>query len=782
MECRDLIQCYAEIDAYLHGAPTGYPMLINTENLDTHRTIMARLESNPEIQCIRVSDASNGDRLPDIDLLLDSVSESGSRALFGLSQYMMLRSADDLELYIKQALNLSIGGHLVVLLYHCGFLLHNWEKKDIRLKKRIVYMTDIHSGLPRLSIVESGHPTTEGGCEGIQGLLEKLETMSEQELDQRPEICVRTRYSTRVFGQSLYTVGDGNDIFAVVIRQYPELTGCERTYGSNNQWLYLYNALQGLSSFGELIGQQIGALANLQSIVSEVFRTGNENKKWLLWLALRVFGVKDNAYLSKVVRHSQSVDDFERCIVMTLLDIPVTDSCFLELYDLRKCLVKSMPENLPLISQYCQRIARFEKNAVFYLTDLTAEEKHEFMRCLSIYEYEEEELLLVTSTGFPEIHKYLQMFKFTPANMQVPEQNSELREMFTQYFHAYKQQKVTNRIWPSFMQQVVRYAEERPYNMLQARSTLAARMDKQGTQLFFFDALGVEYLAYIRAKCEQYGLLADISVGVCQLPSITEENKDFIQFFSGVCKKIDALDELKHHSQIYDYQQCKEPIHLFRELEIIDEQVRLIHSQLVRGVFDKAVIISDHGASRLAVINNRQSASTIQLDEKGEHSGRCCPTETDPGIASATYTPSGYAVLANYDRFKGGRLANVEVHGGATLEEVLVPLITITPRPSAIEIDFVEKLIQPKGREPIAVTVFANVTFSDPILVVEVNGKERTYHGEFVADHKHARFTMEDIKRSKDYTADFYDGAKRLATGLVFTIQKATKENNLLGI
>ena len=33
--------------------------------------------------------------------------------------------------------------------------------------------------------------------------------------------------------------------------------------------------------------------------------------------------------------------------------------------------------------------------------------------------------------------------------------------------------------------------------------------------------------------------------------------------------------------------------------------------------------------------------------------------------------------MANYDRFKGSRAAMVEVHGGASLEEVIIPLIEI---------------------------------------------------------------------------------------------------------
>ncbi|MEI3158007.1 MAG: hypothetical protein V8T08_00050, partial [Monoglobus pectinilyticus] len=53
----------------------------------------------------------------------------------------------------------------------------------------------------------------------------------------------------------------------------------------------------------------------------------------------------------------------------------------------------------------------------------------------------------------------------------------------------------------------------------------------------------------------------------------------------------------------------------------------------------------------------------------------------------------GFWVIANYDRFKGGRKANVEVHGGATLEEVVVPIIEITKFAEDIEVSIIEKVI-----------------------------------------------------------------------------------------
>lgn len=69
-------------------------------------------------------------------------------------------------------------------------------------------------------------------------------------------------------------------------------------------------------------------------------------------------------------------------------------------------------------------------------------------------------------------------------------------------------------------------------------------------------------------------------------------------------------------------------------------------------------------------------------DTKGEHSGRCCKYFDDYDIDNSI-SENGYIVLTDYGRFKGSRAANVEVHGGATLEETVVPLIEFTLKSGA---------------------------------------------------------------------------------------------------
>lgn len=57
---------------------------------------------------------------------------------------------------------------------------------------------------------------------------------------------------------------------------------------------------------------------------------------------------------------------------------------------------------------------------------------------------------------------------------------------------------------------------------------------------------------------------------------------------------------------------------------------------LAGNKMSKIVLLTDHGASRLAV--TYQSVNDkLTLEEKGKHSGRCCPASEDPHIDFVTY-------------------------------------------------------------------------------------------------------------------------------------------------
>lgn len=312
------------------------------------------------------------------------------------------------------------------------------------------------------------------------------------------------------------------------------------------------------------------------------------------------------------------------------------------------------------------------------------------------------------------------------------------------------------------------------------RVSYLEKIDTKNTMVYFVDALGVEYLSFILAQCNSNNLFANVTVCRSELPSITCMNKEFVDVFSSAgCKIIDIkdLDELKHHgTNDFDYQITKEPIHLIEELNIIATVLEKIRTNIASGKCEKAIIISDHGASRLAVIN--ETENKYEMSEKGEHSGRCCPVSDIDEKPDFATEENGYWVLANYDRFKGGRKANVEVHGGAALEEVCVPIIEITPQNEKIDVRLLDsyKNITVSFRKSALIKFFINKKLNN--LKVKIEGKY--YDAQPTAEEFVYQVSMPDIRKAKNYIFDVYASENMIASGLQFNVKsEVTVEKDL---
>lgn len=777
MYCKTVNECFQEINAYCAGKPWGHPLLVDLENFNDFQTVLQRLEADASKQCIFVSQFTQKNGLPIIDDAIAKITGKATYVMIGASQAAMLRNEATVDALVDELLGLSISGHAIVLLNHCKKFIDRYLQRDPRYDRRVVLVEGSTSPLPQIKLTDN-----EAVCvgfkplNGIQGLLKYMEKMDDAKLQAHPALTVLTSFKTSLFRQSLYSVTESSGIYDAVCQKYPDLVLTKNEYGTQEQWGWLLNAMQGVDTFSAFVCSNFGATSNLIAHLDNVLESGDKNKLWLLWLAMQVFGAGTNKYVTRIIANSDSVDTFEHSLYSELLSIKHDDPMFDTYYAERKRILDSIPENLPYIDDYCDQIGMHEKYAVCYLTAASERERYELVKSLSIYDYSEDEIGTVLKNGFPDIYSYMQPFAFDVLNTKLPDADSSLRGELTAYFAQYKQQKLTNRIFDEFISKVDSHAVDRPFMKLQPRSSIVSKLDKDKTGFFFFDALGVEYLAFIQSKCEKYGLVSEFAIGRCELPSITSANKEFETTCPNV-KKISDLDELKHHSMVYDYATCPYPIHLFRELEIIDTELRRIQTQLAQGTIQKAVILSDHGASRLAVLYGKESASNIELAEKGVHSGRCCKIDEDPNLPQASYE-DGYSVLANYERFKGSRAANLEVHGGATLEEVLVPVITLVRKPDNITYCFVDPVIKFKMGQDARITLFSNMPMKQPR--IQVNGI--FYDGTFVGDKKHAEFVMPELKRTNSYEALVYDGDKNVGITLSFSIERATKQKNLFGL
>lgn len=770
-------ECSKEIIRYFDNEPIGHTFIVNIDDNDSYNHIMSTLNADKSKTIVRVSDYCVDNNLPNIDKLFGDAKSIESGVIVGLSQYAMLRSENFLKQTIDSAIHLNANGHIVVLVRGCSNVLKKLIAKDSRLDNFIV-VSECGFKLPKVILAKNNNHSKESV--NLRDFFKKLEDDVDYNGFEPETIIVATQYTPLVFKDSMYTVSEGGGIYDLITKKYSEIAAfANKEWGKDKQWEGLYTALQKFKSLSAIIENMIGNSSNLEFWIDYSF--GDNDKSWYIWLAMKCFGVKHNKYLSEIITKSQSVKEFVRLIYMNLLEHSKNEKEFERIYTERKHLIERLPENLSQIQEYCNHIGQFDKDAIYYLTDLTDKERLLFLKHLSKYNYETKELRDVCRVNFPEIYTYMQEFVFTKNNMNIPSGDVSLHKSITDYFNEYKLQKLTNKIHPGFIDRVIENAQVRPYNKLLPRISVIGDIDKSKAQIHFFDALGVEFLSYIRSKCEKYDLQTVIHTAHCELPSITSQNKDFIKFFkvdtdengNQVLPGTKELDELKHHSKEIDYRKCPEPIYLFEELRIIDAEIRKIKDVLVNKDFEKVIIISDHGASRLSVIYQNE-CEFIDNDNKGEHSGRCCKVDEELNIPYVTYN-NGYAIIANYDRFKGSRAANVEVHGGASLEEVLVPIIEISQKPEETEIYIVNKYIEFHNKDIVTITIYSNIQISEPKLIVQEIANN-VYEGKPI-DNTHTKFEIPEIKRSGKFTVDLFDGDNLVISNLEFETKKAISKS-----
>ena len=382
--------------------------------------------------------------------------------------------------------------------------------------------------------------------------------------------------------------------------------------------------------------------------------------------------------------------------------------------------------------------------SVYRYTDCTRMECSKIIEWVATNGYVDE-----IDTIYPALGQYLKPYIFDCGKYS---------EEFTEYFRQYRLQKVTNQITPAFLKMVEKNAKSLPYTHLETRDSAILRIgDKKNTYLYWIDALGVEYMAYITELVRKKGLSMHTDITYAELPTITSINKGFYEKWTGPLKyKEEELDNIKHNEAGgFVYTDGSAPIHLYSELKVIERAINTAATELALHHCKSFVIASDHGASRLAVIHKQEEK--YETDTKGEHSGRCCKEFPDADLPYAI-RENGYLVLTDYGRFKKSRAANVEVHGGASLEEVVVPVITLTLKRQA---DQIIKLLNPKSIQSdrhagTTITLYiSDVEHGDRISVVI---GDKPYLA-VCKDATHYTVVLDDYKRAKkNISAAIYDG------------------------
>lgn len=184
---------------------------------------------------------------------------------------------------------------------------------------------------------------------------------------------------------------------------------------------------------------------------------------------------------------------------------------------------------------------------------------------------------------------------------------------------------------------------------------------------YILDGVGAEFLNFIVKVLEKKGVvITSKAYGKCHLPSITSVAKNYYTMEN---EWLSDYDTHVIHGETYYHVQNIE-----KSLSVIEDMLDRIISMEEDGDF---AITADHGSSVGHKLNKKEKKYDF---EKSEHDGRCLLNHEKGSIQHTTdyivyddESGEEWVIALNQQSLYNN--SKYTVHGGATLEEVLVPII-----------------------------------------------------------------------------------------------------------
>jgi hypothetical protein len=682
---------------------------------------------------IKVSNfCKEADRFPSIDELDRQIKNTNKDLLvLGLGEYIGLRGWEVGKTILTKLRGESVKQKVVLLLRGIQETLIEYLKKDLRFEEQgsfyEFYASDKKKYSPIINLVSPAISCYPQALDGFKALLNEIEASDKQ------EFIVKTSQN---FNESYFTVIPKiNSAYDALKINFSALK-LQRDWGDDDNWETLLKELEENNKSLEKVFEKYDYYKNLESNFYDKCLLA-DFKGWLYFIALKVnYSKLDNSYLKCVLDMSNSLKKLRFNFLNEIININHTDKKFEKFYHDRKILLKDFQESD--MFEFINNNRKEVTESIYKLTDKTRLERQEIIKQINRIGLTQEIEKLIEKI-YPALSNYLQSYPIDAGD------NSQL---LTNYFNAYKKQKVENKIDENFLEIVNEQASKRQYNNLPTMDKIIYRSNKDETFLIWIDALGIEYLAYIAELAKKFELSISVDIARAQLPTITENNKSFYDDWANdKKKKYDFLDVIKHDGEKFG--------HIVDELDVIEKCMRDIAFNLLNK-YKLVVIASDHGASRLAVLHK---SKRYEMNTKGEHYGRCCKEKevVEGEIPKNATKENGYIILADYGMFKGGRAGNVEVHGGASLEEVVVPVIEIKrAKNEKLKIYLLdEKNIFADAKEGLIIKFSLNYICRE----IYWRFNEKDYAAVVCDDNQHFEVKIPDIKRSGKYVFNvFVDG------------------------
>lgn len=431
--------------------------------------------------------------------------------------------------------------------------------------------------------------------------------------------------------------------------------------------------------FGTFVNQRFNTL-NLNeenAFVQTWFEYKDAFSRWLLKTYF-LWKAETHNYLVRVLENvcSPSTSELFSQIATQIFDEPFDDESIRQRLLLLKEAKKQSVQITSLAEQKVKaKLAAIavdpERGPLFamkYMSPLTLSEQCLMVEWVGQGKVEKNYI----KTLFSELYDYLQ-----PSIVQTDNGNGWINE----YFHEYCLSKVENKQSEALMKKLkeLNASQVSFETWRNGFKTVKTFMhNRQDIDIYYWiDGLGVDWIPFIIRVIEKHKadgvFLNEICVAASELPTVTSVNKTKLdELAGGKLEKIGDIDKFAHTQKTY-------PTYLIEEFRIVEDAISKVLS-LYNG--KKIAFVSDHGISYMAQFGTGLNLAGVETN----HAGRCAHW-----LKSCAPTDNNYVVLddgktlcsLNNNSLSAKTPTGQGAHGGATPEEVLVPIIVVSNQKNA---------------------------------------------------------------------------------------------------
>ena len=435
-------------------------------------------------------------------------------------------------------------------------------------------------------------------------------------------------------------------------------------------------------SFDNFVNERFNAfsLESEKDFVQAWFEHKDAYSRWLLkmyYLNKR----DDMTYLCRVLTNckTQSTSELFSQMAIQIFDEPFSNRTIKQ----RLVFLKEASLHGIKITDIAERMIKAKLEAMAANPSLGVSMAMKYITPLTVSEHE----LIITWFGQGKIEReeiknlFPYLYYYTdPFSLQVDKDNLWIND----YFEIYRDAKISNRL----TDKVSSFIKEKNASSTtfmtwhdQFKTVKTVLHNREDIDVFYWiDGLGVDWIPFIVQIVKKHQVdgvfLNEIYVATAEIPTCTANNRIKLEELTfGRLKKLGDIDSYAHSHKKY-------PNYMIKEFDIMEKCITDLLSQY-NG--KKIAIVSDHGISYLSQFANGINLANINSD----HFGRC-----GDWMQGNAPKDNKYLVLENgrticaltHNSLISKTPTGLGAHGGATPEEVLVPIIIISGKKNASNI------------------------------------------------------------------------------------------------